>query len=67
MNPVTRAAISDIRWIRLVGGLSSSISEVFAWGLIPAILSFAAACYMRREKYDPKAEMEAFAATASAH
>lgn len=67
MNPVTRAAISENSLNSLVGGLSSSISEVFVWGLIPAILSFAAACYMRREKYDPKAEMEAFAATASAH
>ncbi|RKP51640.1 DHA2 family efflux MFS transporter permease subunit [Cohnella endophytica] len=63
LNPVIRAGIPQHTLDSALSGLSSSISEVFAWGLIPAILSFVAALYMRREKFDPKAEMEAYAST----
>ncbi|MFC5472152.1 MDR family MFS transporter [Cohnella suwonensis] len=62
LNPAVRSAIPDNTLDSVLSGLSSSISEVFAWGLIPAVLSLAAALYMRREKYDPKAEMDAMAA-----
>ncbi|MFC5403378.1 MDR family MFS transporter [Cohnella soli] len=64
LNPAVRAAMPESTLHAVLNGLSSSISEVFAWGLIPAILSLAAALYMRREKFDPKAEMDARAAAA---
>lgn len=60
MEPATRAAIPESVLDRLLGGVSSSITEVFLWGLIPAVLAILAACVMGRQKHDPKAEMEAY-------
>ncbi|MCA0756857.1 MFS transporter [Paenibacillus sp. N4] len=60
MEPATRAAIPENVLDRLLGGVSSSITEVFLWGLIPAVLAILAACVMGRQKHDPKAEMEAY-------
>ncbi|QJD85536.1 hypothetical protein [Cohnella herbarum] len=45
-----------------ITGISSSISDTFVWGLIPAVLAIVAACLMSNEKHDSKAEMEAYAA-----
>lgn len=64
LSPVARASIPGQSLDSLLNGLSASISEVFAWGLIPAVLAVIAACMMRREKHDPKAEMDAIAAAA---
>ncbi|TFE23744.1 hypothetical protein [Cohnella luojiensis] len=64
LSPATRASIPEPSLDALLNGLSASISEVFAWGLIPAVFAVVAACMMRREKHDPKAEMEAMAAAA---
>ncbi|MCD9024712.1 MDR family MFS transporter [Cohnella silvisoli] len=63
MTPSTRALIPEQALGTISKGLSSSISDIFAWGLIPAVLAVAAACIMSREKHDPKAEMEAYAAS----
>lgn len=65
MNPATRALIPEQALEAISRGLSSSISELFAWGLIPAVLAVVAASIMSREKHDPKAEMEAYAAAAA--
>jgi len=64
MDPAARAAIPPDTIAGVSHGLSASISEIFAWALIPAVLAVAAAAWMSREKHDPKAEMEAYAAAA---
>lgn len=61
MNPAARALIPEPTLDSVSRGLSSSISDTFVWGLIPAILAVFAACMMSREKHDPKAEMESYA------
>lgn len=65
MTPATRALIPEQSLETISNGLSASISEIFAWGLIPAVLAVFAASFMSREKHDPKAEMEAYATAAS--
>ncbi|QMV41996.1 MDR family MFS transporter [Cohnella cholangitidis] len=62
MNPAARAIIPEPTLDSVARGLSSSISDTFVWGLIPAILAVFAACMMSSEKHDPKAEMESYAA-----
>jgi EmrB/QacA subfamily drug resistance transporter len=63
MAPSTRAQIPDEILNKISSGLSSSISEIFAWGLIPAVLAVAAAFIMSSEKYDPAAEKEGYVAS----
>ncbi|MFX3631513.1 MAG: MDR family MFS transporter [Candidatus Pristimantibacillus sp.] len=60
MEPSARAAIPEGILDQLLSGVSSSITDVFLWGLIPALLAVGAACAMGRKKHDPKAEMEAY-------
>lgn len=43
-------------------GLSTSISYTFVLALIPAVLALIAAFMMSKEKMDPQAEAEAYAA-----
>lgn len=43
-------------------GLSNSMATTFAWALIPAVLALVAAFLMTRDKMDPAAEGEGFAA-----
>lgn len=62
MEPAMRSAIPENVLERLLSGVSSSITEIFMWGLIPALLAVGAACFMGREKHDPAAESEAYAA-----
>lgn len=62
MSPSSRALIPEQTLDAVSTGLSSSISDTFVWGLIPAVLAIVAACLMSNEKHDPKAEMEAYAA-----
>ncbi|MBW5448670.1 DHA2 family efflux MFS transporter permease subunit [Cohnella sp. CFH 77786] len=62
LAPATRAQIPEGTLHTITGGLSSSIADTFAWGIIPAILAVAAAFLMSREKMDPKAESEKYAA-----
>ncbi|MBU5441118.1 MDR family MFS transporter [Paenibacillus sp. MSJ-34] len=63
MSPSTRTLLPQDTLSAITAGLSSSISDTFAWGLIPAVLAVAAAFLMGGEKFDPKAEMEAYAAS----
>ncbi|WP_123042755.1 MDR family MFS transporter [Cohnella candidum] len=58
----TRAHIPAHALDTITSGLSSSIAQIFAWGLIPAALALVAAFAMSREKMDPQAESEAYAA-----
>ncbi|CAM3478320.1 MDR family MFS transporter [Marinicrinis lubricantis] len=67
MSSSTRSLIPEQALGVITNGLSSSISIIFAWGLIPAMVAFIAAWMMGREKHDPKAEMEAYAAGAHSH
>lgn len=60
MEPSARAAIPEGILNQLLSGVSSSITDVFLWGLIPALLAVGAACAMGHKKHDPKAEMEAY-------
>ncbi|GGG64173.1 MDR family MFS transporter [Paenibacillus radicis (ex Gao et al. 2016)] len=60
MDPSARAAIPEGILDRLLSGVSSSITDIFMWGLIPAVLAVLAACAMGHKKHDPKAEMEAY-------
>ncbi|MFD0590363.1 MDR family MFS transporter [Paenibacillus sp. GCM10027627] len=60
MDSTVRSSIPDGVLSGLLKGVSSSITDVFLWGLIPAVLAVGAACFMGREKHDPKAEMEAY-------
>lgn len=62
MAPSTRAMISEEALGKVTAGLSASISDIFAWGLIPAVLALAATFIMGKERFDPKAEMEEYAA-----
>ncbi|MBB6693769.1 MFS transporter [Cohnella xylanilytica] len=63
MDPAARSHIPGPALDRIAEGLSSSIAVTFAWGLIPAALALAAALLMSREKLDPRAEAEAYAAS----
>jgi EmrB/QacA subfamily drug resistance transporter len=58
LDPATRAQIPEQVLAKITEGLSSSIVITFAWGLIPAVLAFAAALMMSKEKLDPAAETE---------
>ncbi|REK72056.1 MDR family MFS transporter [Paenibacillus paeoniae] len=61
MEPALRSAIPEGILEKMLSGVSSSITEVFMWGLIPALLAVGAAFFMGREKHDPAAETEAYA------
>ncbi|WP_309119737.1 MDR family MFS transporter [Paenibacillus sp.] len=65
MAPETRALIPDDVLSLVTTGLADSIANIFAWGLIPAVLAVAAAWRMTGAKHDPKAELEARAAAHS--
>ncbi|MBH5319701.1 MFS transporter [Paenibacillus sp. GSMTC-2017] len=60
MDASIRESIPEGILGRLLSGVSLSITEVFLWSLIPAVLALLVACIMGREKYDTKAEMEAY-------
>ncbi|GKU77498.1 MDR family MFS transporter [Paenibacillus sp. L3-i20] len=60
MDSTIRNAIPEGFLNQLLSGVSSSITDIFLWSLIPAVLALIAACAMGREKYDTKAEMEAY-------
>ncbi|SFB09036.1 drug resistance transporter, EmrB/QacA subfamily [Cohnella sp. OV330] len=62
MEPAARAHIPHDLLAKVTDGLSSSISATFMWSLIPAVLALAAALLMSRERMDPAAEAEAYAA-----
>lgn len=62
MDPVSRAQIPEQSLDLITEGLSSSIVFTFAVGLIPAVLALAAAFMMSKEKLDPAAEAEQYAA-----
>ena len=63
LTPAARAQIPERALGAITDGLSSSIAHTFAWGLIPAGLALVAALAMSREKLDPRAETEAYAAS----
>ncbi|MFC0211740.1 MDR family MFS transporter [Paenibacillus chartarius] len=67
MTPETRALIPEAALDALGGGLAASIANVFAWGLLPAVLAVGAACAMSGAKHDPKAEEADGYAAAAAH
>lgn len=62
MDPALRSQLGEGVLTSVTSGLSDSIAEIFAWGLIPAALAVGAAFIMSREKFDPKAEMESYGA-----
>lgn len=62
MSPAARSHIPHDLLAKVSDGLSSSISATFMWSLIPAVLALAAAFLMSRERMDPAAETEAYAA-----
>ncbi|MDF2958514.1 MAG: drug resistance transporter, EmrB/QacA subfamily [Paenibacillus sp.] len=62
MDPASRARIPGQALDKITEGLSSSIVLTFAFGLLPAVLALAAACLMGKEKLDPAAEAEQYAA-----
>jgi len=43
-------------------GLASSIGSTFAWALLPAILALVTALFMSKERLDPAAEVDSYAA-----
>ncbi|MCQ6561029.1 MDR family MFS transporter [Paenibacillus mendelii] len=63
MDPAARSQIPGKALGTISEGLSSSIVVTFAWGLIPAGLALAAAFLMSKEKLDPAAESEGYAAS----
>ncbi|NEW07572.1 MFS transporter [Paenibacillus sp. SYP-B3998] len=63
LDPATRNQIPPQALDRITDGLSSSIAVTFAWGLLPAILAFAAALFMSKEKLNPTDEAEGLAAS----
>lgn len=63
MASASRSLIPENALDAIISGLAASISGVFAWGLIPAVLALAAAWMMGGDKHDPKAEMDAYAAS----
>lgn len=69
LDPAARAAIPEQAMHAIAEGLSGSIAQVFAWGLIPAGLAVIGAIAMGREKFDPAAEAKLAAAPeyAAAH
>ncbi|MBD2869349.1 MDR family MFS transporter [Paenibacillus arenilitoris] len=62
MDPAARANIPEQALVAFTGGLSSSIVFTFAIGIIPAAIALAVAFMMGREKLDPAAEAEQYAA-----
>ncbi|XEC94914.1 MDR family MFS transporter [Paenibacillus tarimensis] len=63
LNPVIRQSMDQNALSTITEGLSSSIAATFAWSLIPAVLALAAAFIMSREKLDPNAEADGYAAS----
>lgn len=63
LDPATRTQIPDQVLGQITDGLSSSIVITFAWGLVPAVLALAAAFMMSKEKMDPVAQTEGYAAS----
>lgn len=62
LNPAFRQSIDPRLLDTVTAGLSSSIGATFAWSLIPAGLALIAAFLMTKDKMDPVAEGEQFAA-----
>ncbi|MBO9599238.1 MAG: MFS transporter [Cohnella sp.] len=60
--PAFRESVDTQLLDTITSGLSSSIGTTFAWSLIPAALALVAAFLMTKEKMDPAAEGEGFAA-----
>ncbi|MFF2481116.1 MDR family MFS transporter [Paenibacillus sp. NPDC058071] len=60
MEPTARSAIPGGVLELLQNGVSASITEIFLWGLLPAVLALAAAFAMGRAKHDPKAEADVY-------
>ncbi|MBB6671541.1 MDR family MFS transporter [Cohnella nanjingensis] len=63
MDPTSRTQLPAQVLGKITEGLSSSIVLTFAWGLIPAVLALVAGVMMSKEKFDPKAESDAYAAS----
>lgn len=63
LDPATRTLIPEQVLGQISDGLSLSIVNTFAWGLIPAILALAAAFTMSREKLVIETDKEPFAAS----
>lgn len=63
MDPASRTQLPAPVLSKITEGLSSSIALTFAWGLIPAVLALVAALLMSKERFDPKAESDAYAAS----
>jgi len=63
LTPETRALFPDDVLANITGWLSSSIVHTFAWAIVPAALALIVSLFMGREKLDPAAEQEAFAAS----
>lgn len=63
LNPALRQTM-DVSTLNIITeGLSSSIAETFVWSLIPAVLALVSALVMTKEKLDPGAEQEGYAAS----
>ncbi|MBB3112525.1 EmrB/QacA subfamily drug resistance transporter [Paenibacillus phyllosphaerae] len=62
LNPEVRANIPQEALAKVTEGLSDSIVFTFAWGIIPAALAVVFALVMSKEKMDPAAEQEEYAA-----
>lgn len=60
--PEFRQSIDTQLLDTITNGLSSSIGTTFVWSLIPAALALVAAFLMTKDKMDPAAEGEGFAA-----
>ncbi|WP_422659422.1 MDR family MFS transporter [Paenibacillus sp. EC2-1] len=63
LNPAIRATMDSSTLHTITEGLSSSIAGTFAWSLIPAVLALVSAFVMTKEKLDPEAEQDGYAAS----
>ena len=63
LTPETRDKIPAEVLDKITEALSSSMVHTFAWAIIPSVLALLAAFAMSKEKFDPAAEMEEYAAS----